>query len=168
MRRFLALAALLAVVPDAQALTCTEVSGFTSWSCVVDQVNKTITLTETIPSPTVAGITLLTLDPADVLIPWFITKTVTNGSGENWSNVDTELKVGCETGGDSNQFNSCADSLPGTAFYCSSNDFDGTSFNQPNIPPRVFGSDAFSRLLIDEVANRDFIKFFDCLPTPSD
>ena len=175
--RWLWLVGLLLSGPTSvSALTCTAVSGFSDFSCVVDSINKTITLVETITEET--GIISLTFDctspvPNDCLIddvpaipqPWQVTKTVTNSTSSNWLNLDNELMVGCNTNCDGVLGGGTCDlGNNGTAFYCHSNDFDGTHFDQGNVD-RTVDSDVFSTVRVDEEVNRDFLQFDNCSPT---
>ena len=148
---------------SAFAMTCTQVSGFSSFSCVVDEVARTITLTETISGS--QGIVSLLFDcPGgdDDDGPWQITKTVTNGTGTAWVNVDNELMTGCDIPCQVDD-NTCNGDRNGTFTYCSSTNFDFLSFNQAN-PLRVLDSTDYSTVDLDENAARDFAQFDNCSP----
>lgn len=130
---------LIGWMPSAFALTCTQVSGFSSFSCVVDDTAHTIVLTETITGA--QGIISLQWAAPDLAIAYTVTKTVTNATNRSWTNLDNELYVPDGSGG-----------------YTHSNDFDGTSFNQGD-PGRVLTSQQFSNLFVDELQDRDFVQF---------
>ena len=145
------------------ALTCTQVSGFSAFSCVVDNVANTITLTETINAP--EAIVKFTWSVGDFSENWFITKTVTNGTDVQWVNVDNEYwprcNEPCSEGPITDEFDVCASDTGGTGPFCHSDDFDGLSFSQ-GTPTRVFNSTAFSAITVDEFMDRDFAQFLPC------
>jgi len=144
----------VAAPQPAQAMFISDPFGFSFFGVpVIDQVNHTISVTETIDS-LVAGFTLNFEGPRGQLLDdrtfaWQITKIITDGTGNTWTNFDNEVKVPNPTGGG----------------FISSNDFDGTSFDQGNLS-RVINSDAFSWALVDELQNRDFLQFIgSCTPS---
>lgn len=153
----------LSGIGTAEALTCEQVSGFSSFSCVVDQTAKTIALTETINAA--EAIVKFTWSGDDWSYNWVITKTVTNGTDVQWLNVDNELwprcNEACSEGPTVDEYDTCASNVGGTVAYCHSDDFDGLSFSQ-GTPTRVFNSTAFCGNLVDEFTDRDFVRFYDC------
>ena len=145
--------AILIAPQPAGAVSIIDPFGFSSFSFSVDHTNQTITVNETIDAAS-AGFTILfedhtgdpELDPQelgfdDLAFNWQVTKNITNSTASAWQNFDNELKVSDGAGG-----------------FQSSDDFDGTSFNQGN-PNRVIDSIVFNSFAVDEFGSRDFIQF---------
>ena len=148
-----AIAGVAILAEPAYAVSIVDDFGFSAFSAVVDHVAKTITVTETINAPA-AGFTIVfedhtndpELDPQgfgfnDRNFAWQVTKLIVNNSDVEWVNYDNELKVPDGSGG-----------------FMSSSNVDGTSFDQGN-PSRIISSTAFSTLFVDELADRDFLRF---------
>jgi hypothetical protein len=120
---------------SAQALTLTPsaniAAGF-EWS--VDNATRTIAITE-YWNPGVGRATIR-FDGLEGGDGWSIYKVVHNDTGKTWRYFDNELRNG-----------------DGTA----SNDFDGLSFDQGG--PIERNASMFSKLLVDELSNRDFLQW---------
>lgn len=143
----------VAAPAPAHALFISDAFGFDNFAVnLIDQFAHTIEVTEDINAP-VAGFTLNFVTQNQICpevggcifqddrnFAWQITKHITNETGTDWTNFDNELKV------------------PGQQGFISSNDFDGTSFDQGN-QNRVIDSIAFSGLFVDEFQERDFLQF---------
>ncbi|MEO0681377.1 MAG: hypothetical protein AAF192_13295 [Pseudomonadota bacterium] len=151
----LSAAVALLSVSSASALTSNGIT-FTSLSpgLTLDSLTGTGTsadpfvLSETLSTDdgtlSIEGLDTAGLDPLGIGGSFYLSKTVTNASGFNWSFFDLELQ-----------------SVLGEP----SDEFDGLSFAQGNLSVRPFTSDVFVSVF-EESIERDQVNFFDATVLP--
>lgn len=126
----------------ASALTVTADPGanLEAFSVVVSNASRTITINETWGVNTSQFVDIQFSNfPVRTDRAWTVIKNVTNNTGKDFRLFNHELLNGDKS---------------------ASNDIDGLSFAQNFEPPVARTSDVFANVMVDELADRDFLLFY--------
>lgn len=128
-------------LPANAAIVITEEAGnLASLSYNVNVGTKTIDIYETWDAGTSQNVLLKIEGWPYGLLSWTINKYVTNETGATWADFSHELLQSDKA---------------------LSPDNDGISFAQLGVPQRPRASDKYASVYADELATRDFLRFFD-------